>query len=123
MRKAPYCVAPQARVPSHVAKHLKFAPRGAQSESSVHAFEQALTTVMQPPSAIAPASTEHERPAAHSESELQAVPAGFKELLLQPRAAANGNKKRYGLKCVGLPPRLHLAGLACGRRFTLHLAW
>jgi hypothetical protein len=89
-----------------VAKHLKLAPRGAQSESSAHGFEQAFTIASQPPSATVPTSAEQESPAPHSESALQAEPADFKAPLLQPTAEANAKE-----------------AMLATRRFMLHLAW
>jgi len=88
--QAAYCVAAHERVPSHPAKHLKLAPRGAQSESSAHAFEQSFTDDVQPASDTEPASERQERPAAHSESPLHTVPADFNELLLQATTASSG---------------------------------
>jgi len=77
-------VAPQARVPSHATKHLKFEPREAQSESRAHAFEQDLANVVHPASVNVPRPRQ-ERPAPQSESELQTVPADLSGVL--PQAA------------------------------------
>jgi hypothetical protein len=78
-------------VPSHAAKHLNVDPSGAQSESRVHGFEQALAAGVQPASVNAPRAP-HDRPAAHSESELQAMPAAFSGLLPHPGETARPDK-------------------------------
>ncbi len=87
MRRRGYCVAPQAREPSHAAKHLNVPPSDAQSVSIVHGFVHALAPVVHPASVKAPRARQ-ERPAAQSESALHAVPATFSEGLLQAKNAA-----------------------------------
>jgi hypothetical protein len=65
---------------------LKVVPSGAQSESLAHDREHALAMGMQPASVNEPRFS-HERPAAHSPSVLQEMPAGLSELLLSLHAA------------------------------------
>ena len=61
---ANYRVAPQARLPSQAAKHLKLAPSGAQSASSVHGRAQELASEAHPASVKEP-SARQDRPAPH----------------------------------------------------------
>ena len=83
-----HCVAPHAREPPQLPKHVKFEPSDAQSELIVHAFEHAFAKFVHPASVTAD-SARHESPAAHSESELQAVPAGLSVELLQAKRTRN----------------------------------
>jgi hypothetical protein len=67
-------------VPSHAEKHLKVDPRGAQSESLEHGREHDFATGVQPASVKEPSGSQ-ERPAAHSLSAMQEIPAGLSALL------------------------------------------
>jgi hypothetical protein len=78
---AGYCVAPQECVPSHAEKHLNVDPSGAQSESVEQGLEHDFATDVQPASVMKPRDL-HERPAAHSPSVVQEMPAGSSEPLL-----------------------------------------
>jgi hypothetical protein len=68
-------VAPQECVPSHAEKHLKADPSGAQSESREHGREHDFAVGVQPASVKEPSGSQ-ERPAAHSLSAVQEMPAG-----------------------------------------------
>jgi hypothetical protein len=79
--------------PAQLAKHSKFDPTAAQSGSVRQAFEQILAAVEQPASDVI-AMPRHERPAAHSPSFEQPLPAGAREL---PQASAVSNTKRHAV--------------------------
>ena len=79
-----HCVAPHAREPPQLPKHVKFEPSDAQSELTVHALEHAFARLVQPASVTADRAR-HESPAAQSESALQEVPADLSGELLQAK--------------------------------------
>jgi hypothetical protein len=65
---------------------LKVDPSGAQSESLEHGREHAFAMGMQPASVKEPRD-KHERPAAHSPSVVQEMPAGSSDALVTLHAA------------------------------------
>jgi hypothetical protein len=91
-----HCVAPHECAPSHAEKHLKVDPSGAQSESLEQGREQDFAMGVQPASVNEPSGS-HERPAAHSPSVVQEMPAGRSELpLLLHAATADSPPNRRG---------------------------
>ena len=102
----------QDLAPLHAAKHLNVGPSDEQSGSVVHAFEQLLPNVVQPPSLEKAPRSRQASPVAHSVSARQPAPAGREE---GPQLIRAAKTRATAIIGIGLRGRLGKQGFGAER--------